>query len=124
MSIEECISRHPAGKKLVEVAALQERERIIKLLEVLNLCDCDPDDGQAKHYRCDASQGLLPSEVIALIKGQEHCVCRPEGQCLYHKALARVEGENMKAIRADRNSDIAQQEYTDLSNPLIKGENK
>jgi hypothetical protein len=49
----------------------EQNERTIKLFEGLDTCDCDSNDGQAKHYRCGATQGLTPQQVIAFIKGEK-----------------------------------------------------
>lgn len=49
----------------------EQDERIIKLFEALDTCQCDPDDGQAKHYRCGAAQGLTPREIVAIIEGEK-----------------------------------------------------
>jgi hypothetical protein len=48
-----------------------KQESIIKLFEALDTCDCDPDDGQAKHYRCGATQGLTPRQIMAFIQGEK-----------------------------------------------------
>lgn len=49
----------------------EQNERIIKLFEALNACDCDEDDPNPKHYRCGATQGLTPQQIMARIRGEK-----------------------------------------------------
>ena len=84
-----------SSREVKEAATLAERERIIKLLEDEMLSD-DDTAWQTRDWaevERQQDQDWVIKEAIALIKGQTDCVCRPEGQCLYHKALAKVEGE-------------------------------
>jgi hypothetical protein len=69
---------NPLIKPVSKVAMFEEWEarirreqddRTIKLFEALDTCDCDPDDGQAKHYRCGATRGLTPQQIMTLIRG-------------------------------------------------------
>jgi hypothetical protein len=48
-----------------------KEESIIKLLEAFDTCYCAEDDPNPKHYRCGTNQGLIPQEIIALIKGEK-----------------------------------------------------
>ena len=57
-----------AAMYVSEITACIE-ERIIKLLEAFDTCYCAEDDPNPKHYRCGTNQGLIPQEIIALIKG-------------------------------------------------------
>ena len=49
----------------------EENDRIIKLFEALNTCDCDEDDPNPKHYRCGTTQGLTPQQIMAHIRGEK-----------------------------------------------------
>jgi hypothetical protein len=56
---------------LIGLGMSLKEESIIKFLEAFDTCYCAEDDPNPKHYRCGTNQGLIPQEIIALIKGEK-----------------------------------------------------